>query len=341
MFLISPHKSQFKANLHCHSTCSDGRLSPQELKCAYKERGYHILAVTDHETPRCHSELSDEDFLMLTGYEAYIRPDPNCAYDVFSPEIHLNLFAEDPHNETLICYNPACCKYITADEQAALKKAGSERTREYTVEYINEFIQTARENGYLVSYNHPVWSMETDERITSYDGILSMEIVNGNSASINGLEYNGALYDRLLRSGKRWFIHAADDNHNVHPFSDPRCDSFLGATVILADELRYDRVIDAMKRGEMYATTGPTFDEITFDGENVHIKCSEAVAVYCHIGSKSPAHVLAENGQVITQATLPVHPKARYIRISITDANGNRADTRAYFREELGLAPLA
>ena len=32
MYLISPHKKQYKANLHCHSTSSDGRKTPEELK---------------------------------------------------------------------------------------------------------------------------------------------------------------------------------------------------------------------------------------------------------------------------------------------------------------------
>lgn len=340
MILLSADKQQYKANLHCHSTCSDGRLSPAELKAAYKAHGYHILAITDHESPRSHNELSDDEFLMITGYEAYIRPDPNCRYDVFSPEIHLNLFAKDPDNNTLVGYNPACCKYLSADEQAALPKTGSQRTREYSTDYINEFIRTACESGYLVAYNHPVWSMETDERIASYDGIFSMEIVNGNSDVINGLEYNGALYDRLLRQGKHWFVHACDDNHNVHGFDDPENDSFIGATVILADKLCYDNVITAMENGDMYATTGPTLEEITFDGEAVHVKCSDAVAVYCHIGSKAPAHIHAEQGKTITDVTLPVHPLARYIRISIVDQNGKRADTRAYFRDELGLPPI-
>ena len=29
MYLIDPGKKQFKANLHCHSTHSDGKLTPR------------------------------------------------------------------------------------------------------------------------------------------------------------------------------------------------------------------------------------------------------------------------------------------------------------------------
>lgn len=340
MYLISPAKRQFKANLHCHSTLSDGRLTPQELIDAYRAHGYSVLAITDHESPRDHSALSTDDFVLLTGYEAYIRPDPQCRYDVYSSEIHLNLFAKDPHNETLICYNPAYCKYLTPAEQANLKTAGSQRTREYTVAYINEFIQTARDNGYLVSYNHPTWSMEDEARILSYEGCFSMEMLNGDSRLRSGLEYNGALYNTLLRHGKFPFLHAGDDNHNARPFESPHSDSFLAWTMILADELSYDTVIHAMENGDMYPSEGPLFDSVCFDGERVHIACSPVSLICCHVGGKAPAFARALEGDALTHVALPVPKDARYLRISLTDACGRHADTRAFTREELGLSSL-
>ena len=50
-YLISPHVKQYKANLHCHSTLSDGHLTPEQLKKLYKDNGYSILSITDHERP--------------------------------------------------------------------------------------------------------------------------------------------------------------------------------------------------------------------------------------------------------------------------------------------------
>ena len=339
MYLISPDKKQYKANLHCHSTSSDGHLTPEQLKEAYKGQGYSILCITDHEIPADYSHLTDEDFLMLTGYEAYIRPDPNCVCDVYGPEIHMNLIARDPHNVAMVCYNPAYCKYMPKEMQEVLPKVGSQRTREYTTEYINEFIRTAKENGYLVTYNHPVWSMESEERILSYEGFFSIEMCNYASL-LNNLEYNGVLYDKLLRSGKRIFVHSADDNHNAYPFGHPRCDSFGGVTMILADELNYDSVYNAMETGEMYSTMGPTFRSVSFDGETIHIDCSEVTNISCHFGRKYCSSVLANAGETLTHADIKVDKKCRYVRISIADQYGKRADTRGFFRDELGLPPL-
>ena len=114
LYLISPDKKQFKANLHCHSTYSDGKRTPIELKEIYKRYGYSILAITDHEVPKAHNELTEPGFLMITGYEGYIRPEVS---NQFMPTVHLNFFAKDPNNETLICYDSKYCKYLSAEEQ--------------------------------------------------------------------------------------------------------------------------------------------------------------------------------------------------------------------------------
>ena len=59
----------YKANLHCHTTCSDGRLTPQQVKDHYKAHGYSVIAFTDHNVLVDHSDLNDPDFLALTGIE--------------------------------------------------------------------------------------------------------------------------------------------------------------------------------------------------------------------------------------------------------------------------------
>ncbi len=38
-----------KGNLHIHTSCSDGELTPQQVADAYAERGYDFIAFTDHD----------------------------------------------------------------------------------------------------------------------------------------------------------------------------------------------------------------------------------------------------------------------------------------------------
>ncbi|MBQ7827205.1 MAG: hypothetical protein IJ386_02945 [Clostridia bacterium] len=337
MYLISPHKKQYKANLHCHSTKSDGTKTPEELREMYKRHGYSVLAITDHERPYDHSALTDEELLMLTGYEVYIRPSKNADYDIYASEIHLNLFARDPHNETIICYNKPYCKYIPADEHYSFPHAGSEEPREYTREYINRFIRTAKDNGYIVSYNHPYWSMESEADVLATEGCFSMEMVNYNSYVMNHLEHNGALYDKLLAAGKRVFCHGADDNHNRKPEGHPECDSFGGFTMIMADSLDYDSIFSAMEQGEMYSSMGPTFDVVEYNDRRLHIECSPVSAIIVYTGSKHTDRVVAPIGETVTSADLEIDEDARFVRISLLDKDGKWADTRGFTREELGL----
>lgn len=337
--LLSASKNQYKANMHCHSTYSDGKLAPEELKRIYKEKGYDILAITDHCVPKSHTELSESDFLLLTGYEAYIRPDKNGNYNAFAPEVHLNLFAKDPKNETLICYNKGYTKYIPADKHGELCRAGDERTREFTVEYINEFIDTAIKNGYLVSYNHPYWSMDSEERILSYKNLLTLELYNTGSYLANNLENAEMLYDKMLQHGIRLGCHAGDDNHNSKPLDSPYIDSFMFYTMILADKLEYSSVINALEEKNFYASSGPRINEIslTEDSEGtvtVHVECSPVSKFFMYFGSKAPKHVRLPKGECVTSFDFPLHKDAKYFRISVYDEDGNVANSRGFFRDE-------
>lgn len=333
--LISSNKKQYKANLHCHSILSDGCRTPEELKAMYKSRGYDILAITDHERPVQHQALSEKDFMMLTGYECYIRPNPNGKYDAYSKETHLNLFAKDPMNVKMICFNENYSHYLKRDNAVSeLVRVGSEKPREYSVSYINEYIRTAKEHGYIVAYNHPYWSMEDEADILAYEGLFSIEMCNYSSWLLNHLEYSGALYDKMLCNNRRIFCHGADDNHNHYPEGHPLSDSFGSFTMIIPEEFTYAGVMEAMEKGNMYASRGPIFHRVSVDGDTVHIECSDVSHAFLYTGSKVPKHIHAEQGTSFNSLDFTIDPNARYIRISIQDSEGRQADTRGFFPHE-------
>ena len=90
----------YKANLHCHSTISDGTKTPEQLKEDYKAHGYSILSITDHEVFIPHSELSDSEFLMLNGYEIE-------ASGTGGKTCHLCFVALEPDNTEEVCFSKA------------------------------------------------------------------------------------------------------------------------------------------------------------------------------------------------------------------------------------------
>ena len=69
-YLLPENGRFYKANLHSHSTVSDGERTPEELKAMYKARGYSVFAYTDHDNFVTHNELTDDEFLVINGHEA-------------------------------------------------------------------------------------------------------------------------------------------------------------------------------------------------------------------------------------------------------------------------------
>lgn len=65
--------SNFRADLHCHTTCSDGSLTPIEIIKLAKEKGLSALSITDHDTIEAYSTAlsaaAQENILLLTGVE--------------------------------------------------------------------------------------------------------------------------------------------------------------------------------------------------------------------------------------------------------------------------------
>jgi predicted metal-dependent phosphoesterase TrpH len=59
----------YKANLHAHTTESDGKLSPEAVAAHYRRQGYHALAITDHGKVTPCREFSAHDFICIEGIE--------------------------------------------------------------------------------------------------------------------------------------------------------------------------------------------------------------------------------------------------------------------------------
>ena len=59
----------YKGNVHCHSTGSDGEMTPAEIAEYYRAAGYDFLAVTDHGVQTETSHLSTADFVCIPGQE--------------------------------------------------------------------------------------------------------------------------------------------------------------------------------------------------------------------------------------------------------------------------------
>lgn len=329
--LIPSEGNFYKANLHAHSTVSDGSLSPAQLKDLYKREGYSVLALTDHELLVDHSELNDADFLTITSYEYAIIQD-NANYQ-FSPTVEFNLFSKNPHNMTQVCFEASSAlapHYKEAWRVPSVKYVGEPFHKEYTLKCMQKVIDEANANGFLVSLNHPHYSMITPDFFGQLNGLFAMEIFNYISRFAGINDYNPQMYDTILRQGKNIFCIAADDCHNHVGKEDPYCDKFGGFVMIKAPCLEYSAVISALEKGNFYASTGPEINSLYIEDGKVHLICSPAKYVNMSSSSRNGGCFHAPAGGAITEAVFDVHPEDSFMRFSVFDDKGGHADTHGY-----------
>lgn len=335
-YLLSP-KNSYKANLHCHTDISDGKLSPEEVKEAYKANGYSIVAYTDHDVLVPHPELRDENFLPLNSFEAEFNEIADKFHGLLKT-CHICFIALDEDNVTMPFFHRT--KYLGGNTSAHLDKVKFDENlpdfeRNYSPECINEAIRIAREKGFFITYNHPVWSLERYEQYSKYHGMHAMEIYNSSSIVAGYDDCDSHVYDEMLLQGHHIGCIGADDNHNSQPFDDPKCDSFKAFTVIKADELEYKSVTDALLRGDYYASTGPKIDEIYYEDGYVTVKCPSAEKITMSSGYRSAGAFYREKGKKLTEAKFLVRDRGNFVRFCVYDKYGRCANSRAYFHSEI------
>ena len=336
-YLFGEKAHCYKANMHTHTTVSDGAFSPEETKRRYMEQGYSVVAFTDHEVLFDHSDLSDENFLAITSYEAEIMSGASENSDKLC---HLNLYAKDPHNTTLVGFDSnrrALHKYQEDIRQGRIKYTGKDAKIAYSPAGINEFIKTAKENGFLVCYNHPAWSNETIFDFCQYDGFFAMEIYNHASyvsETCTAEEWNIKEYDMLLNMGKRIYPICADDSHNPD-VNDKFCDGFGGFLIINAENLTYRAVLDAIEHGDFYASTGAMMDTVFVEDGKLCVTCPDAAGIKFFTNGRRGRYVKGESGQPVTYGEYQVHPDDGFVRVEVFSKDGKIACSRAYFMEEL------
>lgn len=77
------------ADLHIHSTASDGRLSPGEIVRQAMAAGLSHIAITDHDTVAAHLELSQAGITASSAARLTIIPGIEFSTDVPRHEVHM------------------------------------------------------------------------------------------------------------------------------------------------------------------------------------------------------------------------------------------------------------
>ncbi len=315
IYLLPKDGQFYKANMHSHSTLSDGAFTPEELKNMYRERGYSVFAYSEHGILHDLRHLDEEDFLTLPSYEIDFRKkdmsgnvSPAGERIVTSARevVHMNLFATDP------------ARAATIDKTDLLELKW--------LDTLNGAIKRAKELGFLVSFNHPHWSQNTPETYLNLPDIDCLEIANGAAYRSSGLDFVPHVHRDLANHGKRVVILGGDDNHQKRHL-------FWAWTMFKAPSLTYTNIIGALKAGHCYASMGPEIKELYVEDGAVHIKTSPASAIHLNVRTRRKAVVLMdeENDIPVTEAVFPLQANDEYFHLIVKDLRGKPAATQIYY----------
>ena len=332
-YLLPKNGNFYKANLHCHTNCSDGDLTPAEVKKVYSEKGYSIVAYTDHDILLSHQDLTDDKFLALNGLELEFNEKVELTNT--TKTCHICAIALDEDNLTQPCYHRE--KFLLGIPNLLRDKIKYDNSlpdfeREFSPENINKAIKECRDKGFFVTYNHPVWSLETYNDYINYEGMNAMEICNYSSLAAGYAEYNENKYDEMLTAGKKIYCVGADDNHNHR--TGRMYDSFGAFVVIKADKLEYKTITNALLNGDFYASQGPEIYDLWLEGNRLYVKTSKCDSIRINTDLRL-TNVVYDTGEGLDIASFTIPKGIKYFRITVTDKEGKHANTRAYFLEDL------
>lgn len=179
MKLFDDHQLFYKANFHTHTSESDGRLTPEESMRAYRERGYDILALTDHRKVTVPEHVPD-GLLMIPGIEM--------DFIYHQQVIHLLGLGMDAAigEKYKLCKTP------------------------------QQVIHTVKRLGGRVILAHPAWSLNTPEYMASLKGLWGAEVWNSVSTlPYNAMRADSSsLLDVTASKGQILPMFANDDTHH-------------------------------------------------------------------------------------------------------------------------------
>ncbi len=190
-------------------------------------------------------------------------------------------------------------------------------------------IQEAVKGGGFIIVNHPNWGKDFAhcpiERLESWTGYAGLEIYNGTVGRLPGSPYATDKWDRLLSLGRRVWAYANDDSHL------PKDDVGLGWNVVCADSSDPESIVEALRTGRFYASTGVVIRSIEVEGGRIRLETENAERIVA-IGDHGKRLAQVDEREMVF--TVPA--KAGYVRFECWGRGEQFAWTQPFVRETGG-----
>jgi hypothetical protein len=198
-----------------------------------------------------------------------------------------------------------------------------------------ETVDWVLEQGGVPYLAHTYWSGLRTDDFEDCAGLCGLEVYNAGCELEIGRGGAGLHWDEVLERGRPLLGIAADDSHH------PGYDSALAWVWVRAAGRTQEAVLDALRAGRFYSSTGPLIREVEVDEEGITVRCSPAASLTLLAGRKRGARVNAgrlgypHHGRILEQnddgeivaAWLGRPPRARYGRVEVVDRHGRCAWT--------------
>ncbi|MDE0426958.1 MAG: CehA/McbA family metallohydrolase [Candidatus Poribacteria bacterium] len=171
---------------------------------------------------------------------------------------------------------------------------------------------------------HPYWSGHTILDYLPLREYFAIEVYNDSCVGI-GKEFSEQAWDDLLDRGGPVLGIAADDSHGTED------DCFHGWIMVKAEELTLESIMESLRTGAFYSTLGPEIKDLTLDGKELTVKCSEAQSIVFKAQCSRGKRVLPSEGERLTEATYSIPESVKYVRVEITDETGKKAWSNPFF----------
>jgi hypothetical protein len=352
----------WKGNLHTHSLWSDGGDFPEMIAAWYRDHGYNFLAVTEHDMLQGGERWVDihapdepawpprnaSTRAALPGYRArfgaaWVLEKTNNGRQLVrlrGLDEYRQLF-EQPDSFVFIMAEEITdkgCAHVNAFnlETAILPRGGqttAERTRNNIAAVLQQRAATGRAIIPIVNHPNYVWALKAEEIAAIPDARL-FEVYNGHSLVNNagdsvhpGTEqmWDVMLTRRHERGGAPLYGVATDDAHDYREYHNNVSMPGRGWVMVRTERLTPERLLDALSRGDFYASTGVTLQELRNDGRQITLAIvPEANTTYRtqFIGTRRHSDKI---GEVLGEAegvfaAYEFRGDERYVRAKITSS---------------------
>jgi len=291
---VDPFKAKgswYKGNIHTHSAESDGTRSPEQLVSMYLEGGYDFLSITDHSVVTDVTGLGGRGLLLIPGEELCVgRSRAGTHYHLVGVGVH----------ETL----PFTDFDYDLDPQRVVDKVNGQ--------------------GGISLLAHPYWSGLCHGDMIAVEGVCGVEIYNTSCDYERNTGLSASHVDGLIAAGRRPHIFAVDDHHGADRPTMP-VDACGAWVMVKAPSLSERDILESVRGGLFYSSTGPEIKKMAVDGEGViHVKCSPAKTV-SFVSTPSLGMKFHARDGPITSVSYPGRPGETYVRVEVTDFEGRTA----------------